>query len=295
MLKAYSRNSSFQFFNKSWIFFLKNCKNITFKNIAFAFMLLASTGFVNTDAFAQIKKARKEKVVFQTPAQTTIAEDDFETYETEQSEEIYDPLEKYNRKIFVFNDAFDRYFLEYVARLYRDKVPKEVRSSTHNFLNNLYLPISVFNSLAQGKVENGLATFSNFLINTTLGIGGLFDVAGNKGLKYNYEDFGQTLGHYGYSSGAYLMIPFFGPSSTRDLTGTAVNNAINPIGFNLLEVGGKDKLLKTEYLIAINATSGIDQREGLIDIVDDLRKDSFDFYATIRSAYLQKRQAEIKN
>ena len=258
-------------------------------NFILALALLASANFITEEAFAKAKKP----LAIQTPLPTD--DEDFDTYETGAVEEIYDPLEKYNRKIFVFNDAFDRYFLEHAARLYRNKVPKKIRSSTHNFLTNLYLPVSVVNSLAQGKVENGLASFSSFLINTTLGIGGLFDVAGNKGVRYNYEDFGQTLGSYGSGSGAYLMIPFFGPSSTRDLSGLAVDNAFNPIGLNILEVGNKEKLLPTEYLLTITAASGIDLREGLLDTVDDLRSDSFDFYATIRSAYLQKRIAEIKN
>jgi phospholipid-binding lipoprotein MlaA len=222
-------------------------------------------------------------------------EDDFDTYETTSISEIKDPLEKYNRKIFVFNDTFDRYFLEHLAKAYREKLPKPIRNMVRNFLTNLSLPVSTVNSILQGKTENSLATFSHFLINSTVGIGGLFDVAGEKNIRYNHEDFGQTLGHYGVDSGIYIMIPFLGPSSTRDLGGLVVDKSINPVEFNLLEIGGETDLIGADYRFAIAAASGVDKRESLLDIIEDVRNDSFDFYATLRSAYIQKRNSEIKN
>lgn len=221
-------------------------------------------------------------------------EEDFESYE-ETTAVIYDPMESVNRKIFAFNDVVDRYFLEYVAIAYRDGVPQPARKGIRNFLLNLTLPVSAVNSIFQGKFENGMATFSNFLINSTIGIGGLRDVAADKGIRYRPEDFGQTLGFYGSNSGAYIIIPILGPSSTRDLTGWLADKAINPIEFNLLEVGGKRDLLPPDYRLGIALASGLDKRENLIDIIDDIRKESFDPYATIRSAYLQKRISEVKN
>lgn len=224
-----------------------------------------------------------------------LGDEEFETYEDEHSVKIHDPLEKLNRRIYVFNDYFDRYFLEHVAVFYRKKIPKDARNSIRNFLTNLSLPISAVNSLLQGKVDNGLATFSNFLINSTVGIGGIFNVAGEKGIRYKTEDFGQTLGHYGVNSGAYLMLPFFGPSTTRDLGGLAVDKSVGPLDFNLLQVGGDKNLIPVEYRIGLATVAGIDERESLIEIIDDIRIDSFDPYATIRSAYLQKRFTDIKN
>lgn len=221
-------------------------------------------------------------------------DDEFETYETGDVIEIYDPLEKYNRKIYSFNDAVDRYFLEHVARTYRSVAPQTVRKSARNFLVNLSLPISALNSFLQGKVDNGLATFSNFLINTTIGVGGLFDVAGEKNLRYRQEDFGQTLGHYDIGSGAYIMLPILGPSTTRDFGGWSVDKAVNPLAFNAFDIAEKN-LLTSEYRFGLIAASGIDTRESLIDVLDDIRADSFDPYATIRSAYLQKRATDIKN
>ncbi len=225
----------------------------------------------------------------------SLGEDDFESYEDENSVKIYDPLEKINRKIYTFNDYFDLYFLEHVAIFYRKGVPATARDSIRNFLVNLSLPLSAVNSLLQGKLDNGLATFSSFLINSTLGLGGVFNVSGEKGIRYKTEDFGQTLGHYGVTSGAYLMIPFLGPSTTRDLGGSMTDKSVNPLEFNFLEVGGSANLIDARYRLGLAAAGGIDKRESLIDILDDIRTDSFDPYATIRSAYLQKRFTDIKN
>jgi phospholipid-binding lipoprotein MlaA len=222
------------------------------------------------------------------------SDDDFTAFETKDAVEIYDPFEKYNRKMYVLNDNIDRYFLEYVAKAYRKSLPKPVRDSVRNFLNNLSLPVSGLNSLLQGKVDNGLATFSNFLINSTIGLGGLFDVAAKKGIKYNFEDFGQTMGHYGSGPGAYLFIPLIGPSSVRDFSGLLADKAVNPLGFNYLKIGGKQDLLATDYRFGLFGASGIDARESLLDVIDDIRQESFDPYATFRSAYLQKRFTEIK-
>ncbi len=221
-------------------------------------------------------------------------EDDFSFYEEENVVKIYDPLEKMNRKIFTFNDIVDRCCVEHIALVYRQGVPPKARNMIHNFLNNLSRPISAVNSFLQGKTENGLATFSNFLINTTIGIGGIFDLASERGILYQQEDFGQTLGHYGVHSGAYLMLPILGPSSARDLGGMAVDKTVNFTDLNMLKIGGETDAIPTEYRIGAATTSGIDKRESLIEIVDDIRKDSFDPYATIRSAYLQKRATEIK-
>ncbi|MBP7710521.1 MAG: VacJ family lipoprotein [Rickettsiales bacterium] len=222
-------------------------------------------------------------------------ESDFESYEDEKSVQIYDPFEKANRKIYVFNDYVDRYFLEHVAVFYRKGVPQTARHSIRNVLTNLSLPISAVNSLLQGKVDNGLATFSHFLINSTIGLGGIFNVAGEKNIRYKTEDFGQTLGHYGVGSGAYLMLPILGPSTLRDLSGYAADKSVGPLDFNVLEIGGTEDLVDPNYRLGLAAMSGIDKRESLINILDDIRTDSFDPYATIRSAFLQKRFTDIKN
>ncbi len=224
-------------------------------------------------------------------------ENEFEAFESLNKSdqiEIYDPYEKLNRKIYAFNDFIDRNTIEPVARGYRGYIPKPVRKSIHNFVTNINLPIAAINSFIQGKYSNGLATASNFLINTTLGIGGLFDVAGEKKIRYEYEDFGQTLGHYGVKEGPYLILPFWGPSNGRDLTGFAINATIDPMSFNQLKIGGSTDAVSADARIANTLLYGLDLRESLLNPIADLRKDSFDVYAAIRSIYLQKRNSDIK-
>lgn len=221
-------------------------------------------------------------------------DEDFADFELNQNSfKIYDPFEKYNRKIYQFNDVLDRYFLEYIAKFYRKNINHHIRKSIRNFLTNLTLPLSTVNSLAQGKFENSRATFSTFLINSTIGVFGLFNIATTKEIKYNREDFGQTLGHYGSGSGAYLVIPFLGPSSSRDFGGWVVDNAFDPMSFNVAEIGGESNLIADKYRISNATLTIIDSRENLIDIIDSLRVESFDPYATVRSAYLQDRRNQI--
>jgi phospholipid-binding lipoprotein MlaA len=220
-------------------------------------------------------------------------EADFAKY-SNNTPQINDPAEKFNRKIFAFNEAFDKYFFRYVAISYRKAIPKKARISVRNFLTNLTLPLSTVNSLLQGKIDNSLATFSSFLINSTIGIGGLFDPAGAKNIRYNHEDFLQTFAQYGASSGAYLVIPILGPSSTRDFSGFIVEKAVDPLGFNALSIGGKKGLITKGDSIGITVADAIDKRESMIEIIDEGRKDSFDFYAMVRSAYLQKISSEIQ-
>lgn len=238
-------------------------------------------------------------------AQNNNFNDDFEEFDDEEFDDfadlttskitIYDPFERVNRKIYAFNDGFDRYFFQYIAKGYHIAVPQKIRFSLHNFLVNLTLPISGINSALQGDVDNSLATFSNFLINSTIGLGGFFNIAQKKGIEYRSEDFGQTLAHYNIGNGAFLVIPILGPSTTRDFAGWAVDRAIDPTGLNGLEIAKDKKMMNDDNRLAVNALSAIDTRERLIDTIDSLRKDSFDPYATLRSAYLQGREAKIKN
>jgi phospholipid-binding lipoprotein MlaA len=225
--------------------------------------------------------------------------DDFSDFEALSNKEpivIKDPYENFNRKIYTFNDYFDRYFFEHVVRTYRKTLPKKIRNPIHNFISNITLPMSAFNSFLQGDIRNGLATTSTFLINSTIGIGGLFTVAQNKGITFDPEDFGQTLAFYRFKSGPYLMIPFLGPSSTRDFAGWIVDKAIDPSAFNAFEIAKNKKVIESSgFIIAYSGLSAVDTRERLIEILDDIRKESFDPYATIRSAYFQRRSALIKN
>lgn len=208
---------------------------------------------------------------------------------------IYDPFEPFNRKVFAINETLDKYFAEPVVKEYRKQVPRPIRNSVRSFLNNLSAPFSVINSLLQGDGHNAMASFSSFLINSTVGIAGIFDVAGDKNIQYNQEDFGQTLAKYGSGSGPYLVLPVVGPSNLRDFTGFVTEKLVNPLTFNALDIGGKRELVNSHISLFLALSSGIDTRESLIEVLDDMRKNSFDTYATIRSAYLQRRKSLTQN
>jgi phospholipid-binding lipoprotein MlaA len=206
---------------------------------------------------------------------------------------VKDPLEKMNRKVFAFNEVVDINLFDPIAKGYRNNVPKLARRMLGNFLTNIKMPFVTINSILQGKADNSMGSFSSFLINSTIGIGGLFDVAGYKKITYNNEDLGQTFAKYGMPRGPYLVIPLLGPSTVRDFSGYGIERVVDPFGFNIFGIGHEEKILPDAYLITIAGLSALNTRESLIDILDDARKNSFDLYATIRSAYLQRRDFEI--
>lgn len=196
-----------------------------------------------------------------------------------------DPLETVNRGIYAFNDVFDRFLLAPVARGYRDAVPEYGRQRVTNVLSNLKQPVIFLNSVLQGDPENAFSSFWSFLLNSTLGIGGIFDFTGvNTDLTVRDEDFGQTLGVWGVGPGPYLVLPILGPSSLRDTVGLAGDWLSDP--FNYLD----DEIVITRTVIR-----AIDARANTLDLTDEINEKSFDPYATFRSGYLQKREAQVKN
>lgn len=200
-----------------------------------------------------------------------------------------DPLEPLNRGMFFVHDGIDTLVLRPVAEAYRIFLPPELRTAIRNVLANLRTPVILVNDVLQGDTQRAATTMGRFIVNTTVGIGGIFDRATEFGLLGHTEDFGQTLAVWGAPEGPYLFIPVLGPSSPRDLAGFAVDIAINPLTY----VGGG------ETLEAINITrtglSVADTREGLIQPLDQLRAGSLDYYAALRSAYRQRRVVEIRN
>jgi len=195
-----------------------------------------------------------------------------------------DPLEGFNRGVYKFNETVDNILLEPVARTYRAAIPKWGRERVGNALNNLSSPVVFANSVLQGDVDQSFATFWRFVINSTLGVGGLFDVAKEAGLKPRKEDFGQTIGKYGVGSGPYIVLPFIGPTTARDAVGKAVDSISNPFNY-----------LTPAAVVTINTVDVVDEREGLLDTIDEIEETSFDPYSTIRSAYIQHRANLIRN
>lgn len=190
-----------------------------------------------------------------------------------------DPLEPVNRAVFKFNRVADKYVAKPVAKGYVAVVPSPLRTGVTNFFNNLFYPTVIVNDLLQAKFGQGARDTGRFLFNTTVGIGGLVDAAAMIGLDRNDEDFGQTFGAWGIGPGWYLMLPLLGPSSNRDLVGSAFGIATNPLTYT------EDDAL----VWSLNLLNIVDTRAALLN-ADSILDQQFDPYIFVRSAYLQHRQ-----
>lgn len=200
-------------------------------------------------------------------------------------EEANDPLEPLNRYFFEVNYAADELLLKPFAGWYYTALPNPVQDSVRNVLRNVSTPVVLANDLFQGDMDRAEITFMRFLINTTFGLLGLFDVAGEWGYPYHDEDFGQTLAVHGVDEGAYLVLPIFGPSNPRDAFGRGVDTLIDPLTW----------VLPRGWGLARAGIRGIDTRARNLKTLDDIRKGSVDYYAAIRSLYRQRRTDEIDN
>ena len=196
-----------------------------------------------------------------------------------------DPLEIFNRFMFAINDTVDIFILKPVAVTYEFWVPQGVRNSVRNFLRNLRTPVILANDLFQGEMHRAEATVARFFINTTVGLAGLFDIAGDSGWDYHDEDFGQTLAVHGAGEGFYLVLPLIGPSSARDGAGLVVDHFLDPLTY----------LAPMETGIGRATLSAVDFRSRNLELIEDLKRDSIDYYARIRSLYRQRRAHEISN
>lgn len=222
--------------------------------------------------------------------------DEFEdfNFDIKSSNSTYDPFEYVNRKIFIFNNTIDHYLLEPIAIKYKEYVPFLIKKSIKNFFNNISSLESIVNSILQADLNNTAYSTSSFLINSTVGILGLIDVAKKNNINFNEEDFGQTLAKYGVSSGPYLIIPLFGPLNLRDFSAKILTMAADPLSINVFEIG-RDDLVIRNINNKIKVLELISIRESLLKIISDSKRNSLDFYATSRSAYTQNRNAKINN
>ncbi len=202
---------------------------------------------------------------------------------------VADPIENVNRHIFKGNDLADRAILEPVAKGYRAVTNEAVRTVTRNFLRNLSSPTIIGNELLQGDLKGAGNATARFIINTLAGFGGILDLATEGGIEYQPEDFGQTLAKWGLGDGMYIILPLFGPSTLRDATGKLVDSYADPLRIYLFNID-------EEHIHYTRVGSNVvSQREDLIEVINDLRKNSFDYYAAVRSAYHQRRQALIND
>ncbi|HWA51164.1 MAG TPA: VacJ family lipoprotein [Dongiaceae bacterium] len=203
--------------------------------------------------------------------------------------EANDPLEPMNRYFFEVNQFLDEILLKPFAGWYHLALPDPAEDGVRNFLRNLKSPVYLANDLFQGEWDRAGTTAARFVINSTIGVGGIIDVASMMDLKYHEEDFGQTLAVYGTGEGPYLHLPIIGPSNPRDATGRLVDYALDPLTW----VG---YIYDVSYINTARAgLDAIDTRARNLEAIDELKKGSVDFYATVRSLYRQRRNDLIKN
>ena len=199
----------------------------------------------------------------------------------DDAQDNHDPLEGFNRAMYTFNEKVDKYALKPVAKGYQVVTPKFVRRGVANFFNNLGEPLVIINDFLQGKARQGSSDLGRFLVNTTLGLFGLFDVATKMGLTRHNEDFGQTLGVWGVGEGPYLVLPFFGPSTLRDGAGLVVDESAHPIN----QIDEKSTRSK------VSALRVIDARARLLNATDILEQaGGVDPYAFTRELYRSRRR-----
>ena len=196
-----------------------------------------------------------------------------------------DPFERVNRVVFSFNETADQYVIKPIAEGYKFVLPEFVRTGITNFFGNINDVLIGANNLLQGKPANAASDIGRFFINSTIGVLGLFDVATDIGLDKNHEDFGQTLGVWGFSDGPYIVMPFFGASNVRDTVGFVVDVKTDFM-INTNKLNSDEK-------IAINSLRIINRRADLLDAGQLLEDAAFDKYSFLRDGYLQRRRNQI--
>jgi len=199
-----------------------------------------------------------------------------------------DPLERMNRFFFDFNQRLDRHAALPAASFYADNVPSGIRGNIHNFLVNMGGPVTVANDILIGEFQNAAEAGARFIINTTVGVVGVFDVATGWGLREKSRDFGATLGVYGVPQGPYLVLPFRGPTSVRDFSGSYVDGYFSPLHF--IHYSG------STYVGLVHSTLGsVDTRSANIVTFQDIQRASVDYYATMRDYYRQRRERQVQD
>ena len=197
-------------------------------------------------------------------------------------EELDDPFEDLNRDIFIFNEKLDEKLLKPAALTYRKVTPQFARTGVTNFFNNLEEIDTTINQVLQGEIKYAFNDASRFVINSTIGLLGLIDVASKMGLERHEEDFGQTLGVWGFNSGPYIMIPFLGPSNPRDLLSRPISSFLS----------GTFAMEDNDVKLTLIGIDALETRERLLDAETLIIGDKYIF---VKDAYVQSREYEINN
>ena len=211
------------------------------------------------------------------------------------ADEVKDCFEGFNRATFAFNQGLDKAIFKPIAKGYR-KLPMPIRTGTSNVLSNLSNLVTIPNNILQGDLRTAGLNTARLTVNTTIGIFGIFDVAQQMGLVKDYkkEDYGQTLGKWGVGEGCYLVLPILGPSTLRDSIGTVVNILGGDPWYNVTVKNDTQYFKDSDYFVS-RGSDGINFRSKNLEAFENLEQNSMDFYASVRSLYLQDRKQKIIN
>jgi len=213
---------------------------------------------------------------------------------SKNTEPVKDCFEGFNRATFSLNQGLDKAIFKPVAKGYRE-LPSPVRTGTSNVLINISSLVTIPNNILQGEFKTAVINTGRFAINTTVGILGIFDVAEKMGFsEYEKEDYGQTLGKWNVGAGCYVILPILGPSTIRDTVGSFINVLGGDPYYNA-SMHGNNEYLSDSLYMKTKIVSGIDFRAKNLETIENLEKNSMDFYASVRSLYLQDRQQKINN
>lgn len=206
-----------------------------------------------------------------------------------QYEANNDPLEPMNRQIFAFDMFIDKWFIKPLAQMYVTLVPELGRDGVRHFLGNLHEPVIFANNMVQTEFKRAGWTVERFAINSSVGVGGILDVADKWGIEKQSGDFGQTLYHYGVGEIFYLVVPVLGPSNPRDLVGMVADSYADPFSYLAYDYGA-DVATYARW-----GGEGIDARSQTLDSFDEIQRNAIDLYAEVRSLYRQHRESELRH
>ena len=208
--------------------------------------------------------------------------------------EIKDCSERFNRSVFALNQGLDKILFKPISGIYRS-LPSPIKSGVSNSLDNLSNLVTIPNNILQGDLKTAGVNTGRFLINTTIGILGLFDAADHMGFtEYEKEDYGQSLAKAGVGPGCYIVLPVLGPSTVRDTAGSLVNFVGGDPWYSATVINNNHYFEDSDYYYS-RVTQGVDFRAKNFDAIENLEKNSLDFYASVKSLYLQDRQQKILN
>jgi phospholipid-binding lipoprotein MlaA len=254
---------------------------MSFRRSFLSFLLITATALSLLTACADVPKSSAAKA-----AKTNYSAD---------VDTAHDPYEGINRVTFDVNDFLDRLLFRPLAELYRATVPPGIRDRVGGIITNMREPVIFANNLLQGEVTRAGYTFERFALNTTAGVGGMWDIAGMwRGVYQQSGDFGQTLASWGVGSGPYIVLPFYGPSNIRDAIGLGVDGVMTPWSY-VAGAAGANHIERNQLNIIFFTSDGIVRREQNIEALDALKSGSLDFYAQMRSVYRQYRAKQLGN